>query len=168
MGPGWPGNEDDDGVELNILNTAGFFNLAPGDSQQIEYAIIMARGADYLDSVTKLKEKAVAVRNFYFTGELTAIEELENIRPATFVLEQNYPNPFNPTTKINYELQITNEIDLSVYNVLGQKIATLVSKKQSAGSHQVEWDASGFASGVYYYVLKAGEFHQVRKMVLLK
>jgi flagellar hook assembly protein FlgD len=69
---------------------------------------------------------------------------------------------------ITYELQITNEVDLSIYNVLGQKVATLVSGKQTAGSHQVEWDASAFASGVYYYVLKTGEFRDVRKMVLIK
>jgi len=166
-GPGWP-DYNNDGNDCQLLVSSGSFDLAPGDSQEIEIAIIMARGDDYLDSVTKLKEKAAAVRNFYFTGELTALEELENIRPATFMLHQNYPNPFNPTTIINYELRITNEVNLSIYNVLGQKIATLVSGKQTAGYHQVEWDASRFATGVYYYVLKAGEFRDVKKMVLIK
>ena len=88
--------------------------------------------------------------------------------PATFNLEQNYPNPFNPTTTINYELQVTNYVQLSVYNILGQKVATLVSGKQSAGLYTIEWDASEFASGVYLYKLSVGEKNQVKKMLLIK
>jgi hypothetical protein len=87
---------------------------------------------------------------------------------TTFDLFQNYPNPFNPRTIINYELQITNDVDLSIYNALGQKVATLVSEKQQTGSHQVEWDASGFASGVYYYRLATPEFMDVKKMILVQ
>jgi len=87
---------------------------------------------------------------------------------TSFSLKQNYPNPFNPTTIINYELPITNDVELSIYNLLGQKVVTLVSEKQKAGHHQVEWDASGFASGIYYYKIKAGNFVETRKMVYLK
>jgi hypothetical protein len=147
---------------------SGTFDLAQGDSQEIEIAIIMARGDDYLDSVTKLKEKAAAVRHFYFTGEIISVIECPNPSPTSFTLFQNYPNPFNPITIISYELRMTNDVDLSIYNVLGQKVATMISKKQSAGSYQVEWNAGGFASGVYYYVLKAGEFRDVKKMVLIR
>jgi photosystem II stability/assembly factor-like uncharacterized protein len=88
--------------------------------------------------------------------------------PEKFGLSQNYPNPFNPSTIINYELPITNDIDLSIYNLLGQKVATLVLGKQEAGFHQIEWDASRFASGYYYYVLKASDYVDVKKMVLLR
>jgi hypothetical protein len=106
----------------------------------------------------------------------TNIENFTNIadgltllQPGGFELEKNYPNPFNPRTIINYELQITNDVDLSIYNALGQKVATLVSEKQLAGSHQVEWDATGFSSGVYYYRLTTGVgFSQTRKLTLLK
>jgi flagellar hook assembly protein FlgD len=59
-------------------------------------------------------------------------------------------------------------VDLSIYNILGQKVCTLVSEKQKAGYYEFEWDASGFASGVYYYYLKAGKFQDVKKMVMLK
>ena len=99
------------------------------------------------------------------------VDDIENIvitQPKTFKLGQNYPNPFNPSTIINYELPITNDVDLSIYNLLGQKVATLVNKRQQAGSHQVEWDASGFASGIYYYRIEAGEFVEVKKMILLR
>jgi hypothetical protein len=168
QGPGWPGYENDDGTELTIVNTSGSFDLAPGDSQEIEIAIIMAQGADYLDSVTKLKEKAAAVRNFYYTAELTVLEEIDGIKPSSFVLYQNYPNPFNPITAIGYRLSAISDVELSIYNVLGQKVVTLISERQKTGHHQVEWDAGGFATGVYYYVLKAGEFRDVKKMILIK
>jgi len=87
---------------------------------------------------------------------------------TTFSLSQNYPNPFNPVTIINYQLPTTNEIELSIYNLLGQKVITLVNEKQSAGSYNIKWDASRFAAGVYYYQLTAGDFQEVKKMVLLK
>ena len=91
--------------------------------------------------------------------------------PENFYLEQNYPNPFNPVTMINYQLPMSNDVELSVYNLLGQKVATLVSEKQKAGYHQVKWDASrttGMASGIYLYRLRAGQYIDTRKMVLIK
>jgi hypothetical protein len=96
-----------------------------------------------------------------------SIRKKENL-PYKFKLFQNYPNPFNPKTIINYELRITGDVDLSVYNLLGQKVAILVSEKQAAGRYQVEWDASGFASGVYYYKLQTGEFVEVKEMILIR
>jgi len=106
---------------------------------------------------------------WYDTLEIvTDIEESMFAIPKSYALHQNYPNPFNPITKINYQLPITNYVELSIYNLLGQKVATLVSKKQNAGYHQVEWNASGFASGVYYYQLVASDYKEVKKMILLK
>jgi hypothetical protein len=98
---------------------------------------------------------------------ITGIEK-SDLLPVVFQLKHNYPNPFNPRTIINYELPITNYVNLSVYNLIGQKVATLVHRKQNAGYHQVEWKASGLASGVYYYMIKAGEFVDVKKMILIK
>jgi hypothetical protein len=89
-------------------------------------------------------------------------------RNHTYKLSQNYPNPFNPQTTINYQLPMTNNVELSVYNLLGQKVATLVSEKQMAGRYSVEWNASDFATGIYYYMIKAGIFVQVKKMILIK
>jgi photosystem II stability/assembly factor-like uncharacterized protein len=88
--------------------------------------------------------------------------------PIQFKLYQNYPNPFNPVTMINYQLPMINDVELSIYNLLGQKVATLVDERQQAGYHQIEWDASGFASGIYYYRIQAGEFYNVKKMLLLR
>ncbi len=86
-----------------------------------------------------------------------------------YQLFDNYPNPFNPKTMINYQLPSTNYVELSIYNLTGQKVVTLVSENQQPGNYQVEWDASEFASGVYYYRLstEAG-FIQTKKLVLIK
>lgn len=92
--------------------------------------------------------------------------------PEEVLLLQNYPNPFNPVTTIRYTLGATERslqhVDLSVYNQLGQKVATLVSGSQPAGRYQVIWNASKFASGLYYYQLTSGEVRQTRRLLLIK
>ena len=98
-----------------------------------------------------------------------SVSKKDNSLPQRYHLSQNYPNPFNPLTMISYQLPMINDVELSIYDVLGQKVATLVSEKQNAGYYQVQWDASGFASGVYYYRLNtASGFVKIKKLVLLK
>ena len=90
-------------------------------------------------------------------------------QPVKFSLRQNYPNPFNPVTVIRWQLAVGGQVELAVYNLLGQKVATLVSEKQAAGNHQTEWDASDFASGVYYYRLTTDKgYTNTKKLVLIK
>ena len=95
-------------------------------------------------------------------------------RPEAFALANNYPNPFNPATTIKYALPQVADVELTVYNVVGQPVRTLVAEHQSAGRYVVEWDATNgsghsLASGMYFYRLEAGgEFHEVKKMLLLK
>jgi subtilisin family serine protease len=100
--------------------------------------------------------------------ELIGIAVNDLIQQEHFSLSQNYPNPFNNSTMINYQLPMTCEVYLSIYNILGQKVATLVAEKQQVGSYKVAWDASKVASGVYLYRLKAGSFTEVRKMAIMK
>jgi hypothetical protein len=91
-------------------------------------------------------------------------------QPAVFALSQNYPNPFNPSTTIGYQLAEAVDVQLQIYNTLGQMVAVLVSERQSAGEYRVKFDTAAFnlASGVYIYHLRAGNFQQVRKMILLQ
>jgi len=96
-----------------------------------------------------------------------------DISPANFTLRQNYPNPFNPSTRINYSLKSAGKTDLSIYNIKGQKIKSLVNNCQPAGSHEVIWDGSDsqgkqVASGIYFYRLSSGDNTQTRKMILMK
>ncbi len=103
----------------------------------------------------------------------TTISKKDLALPNSFRLRPNYPNPFNPTTKISYDLPTTTFVDLSVFNILGQKICTLIHSKQAAGRYLVEWNGKDahdviVPSGVYLYRLKAGNFLKTRKMVLLR
>lgn len=90
------------------------------------------------------------------------------VLPQQSALYQNFPNPFNPTTTIRYSLASAGNVELSIYNVRGQKIQTLVRNIQQAGEYTVKWDASGFASGVYVYTLEYNGMKQSRKLLLLK
>jgi hypothetical protein len=85
-----------------------------------------------------------------------------------FELKQNYPNPFNLETTIEYQIPAIENVELVIYNMLGQKITTLISEVQSAGPHRVKWDASGYASGIYFYRIKTGDFRDVKKMILIR
>ena len=96
------------------------------------------------------------------------VEPVNRNIPSKFALLQNYPNPFNPVTTIKYSLPKTGDIHISVYNLLGEEIVRLLNEVQKAGDHQITWDASNFASGIYFYRLQAGDYVQTRKMVLLK
>jgi len=113
----------------------------------------------------------------FFTKGAVGIAYYGSIIPDQPALYQNYPNPFNPTTTISYslggppseQLSAFSDVELSIYNLSGQKVATLVSEKQPAGKYEVHWDASGMASGVYLYRLSTDQgFSQTRKLILLK
>jgi len=88
--------------------------------------------------------------------------------PKTLTLHQNYPNPFNPVTTIKYDLPKAYDVKLTVYNILGQEIATLVNDNLNAGSHEIKWDASKYSSGVYICRLEAGSYTETIKLLLLK
>jgi predicted outer membrane repeat protein len=98
----------------------------------------------------------------------TRVESRIAHTPDQFTLFQNYPNPFNPVTAIGYQLSAVSDVDLSIYNTLGQKIVTLVSEKQNAGRYQVKWHAGGFASGIYIYRIKTDHWQDVKKMILVR
>ncbi len=88
--------------------------------------------------------------------------------PAQFSLFQNYPNPFNPSTRIRWQLAVGSNVELTVYNLLGEKVAELVSARMNPGNYNYNFDGGNLPSGVYYYQLVAGAYREVRKMILLK
>ena len=83
-------------------------------------------------------------------------------------MKQNYPNPFNPVTKIQYDIAKKSDVTLSIYDILGKHIETLVNETKDAGSYIVEYNASALPSGLYFYKLEAGNFSEVKKMILIK
>jgi hypothetical protein len=112
-------------------------------------------------------------RNVYVYAAGLAVAIENQPLPSVFELKQNYPNPFNPVTAIRYSLHRPSQVDIVVFNVLGQEVRTLESGIQSAGTYETGWDGTDqagvkVASGIYFYRIKAGDFTETRKMVLLK
>jgi len=105
-----------------------------------------------------------------FDGSFNNSKEIEvQINtPVEFSLSQNYPNPFNPATKINYSVPKDGYVKISVYNVIGQEVAELVNGMIKAGTHEVNFDASGLTSGIYFYKIEANGFSNIKKMTLLR
>jgi hypothetical protein len=101
-------------------------------------------------------------------SDVSDVEEQESYLPNHISLLQNYPNPFNPNTKIKYSIPQPSQVQLKVYDVLGNKIKTLVNEEKSAGKYEISFDASEIPSGVYFYRLKVGEFVETKKMVFVK
>lgn len=103
---------------------------------------------------------------------VVSVQQNESV-PSEFSLMQNYPNPFNPTTTIRYELPVSSYVVLTVYNILGQEIRTLVNAEQTAGVKTVVWDAADTfgrpaVSGIYFYKIEAGDFSRTLKLMLMK
>ena len=109
------------------------------------------------------------------SATIVSIDESANL-PTEFALSQNYPNPFNPITTIEYSIPVESKVILKVFDTIGKEVSTLVNEHQSAGYYQVQWDASTYSSGVYFYQIQvsdpggigAGEFLKIRKMILIK
>lgn len=120
--------------------------------------------ADMLLNFLKTDETS---RNWFFNNTITQISDKKNI-PLKFILKQNYPNPFNPSTIINFTLLSPEHVALEIYDAAGKKVKELVNSNYETGDHSVKFDANNFASGIYIYSIKAGNFVQSKKMVLLR
>jgi hypothetical protein len=95
-------------------------------------------------------------------------DQKENSHPSDFYLEQNYPNPFNPVTTIKYDLPKAGYVELIVYDILGRRVKTLVNQTQQTGRYEIQFNASVNASGIYLYQLRAEDYMDTKKMILLR
>ncbi len=159
--------------DQRILLSSGPFSMAAGDTQDVWYAIIGARGSSHDNAVVVLKDMAASVRSAFDNLLIVGIREGSVPRPGDVVLTQNYPNPFNSSTMISYQLSMNAKAELRIYNLLGQEVRTLVNGHQNAGVHEATWDGldnfgRALASGVYVYRLEEGGQVRTRKLVLLK
>jgi len=114
-------------------------------------------------SASKTRELSIGIEDTLYCEDV-----LKSYVPEDFTLLQNHPNPFNANTVIKYGLLKDCRVTLEVYNILGQRVATLFDEKQEAGYKTARWDAGSLSSGIYFYRLQAGGFVQTRRMVLLK
>ena len=150
---------------VDIIDVIGIVNLVLGTNTcpPMGTARISPSVIEYL----QLLKSYMSVEDF--SRFMALIKEV--YVPAKYDLAQNYPNPFNPITSIGYQISDVGSpvhTTLKVYNVLGQEVANLVDEPKEAGYHRVSWEASGMASGVYFYRLTAGDFRATRRMVLMK
>jgi hypothetical protein len=109
---------------------------------------------------------------YNFGGGITSVADRKEV-PAEFSLSQNFPNPFNPSTTIHYQLLMNSDVRLTIYNMLGQRVKTLLQARQPAGSYAVQWNGTNdagapVASGVYFYRLRAEGFVQTRKLLVVR
>ncbi len=103
-----------------------------------------------------------------FNGAITGIEPVSNTIPGTYALYQNYPNPFNPVTTIKFDIAKASNVKMVIYDILGREVKTLINEFQNPGSYEMKFDASNIASGTYFYRIEAGDFVEIKKMVLIK
>ena len=146
-------------------------------TQQIFDITAMAGGSTQLKIRFRLTSDAGVVGDGWYVddvkltnycGVLVGVNGNNNNIPLRYSLEQNYPNPFNPATVIKYQLPKSSNVKISVYDLLGKEVATLVNGNVEAGYHQVEFNGSDLASGLYLYKIEADGFTDVKKMMLVK
>lgn len=164
----------DPGDQFDFTSTEQF-TLVKNEPMDIIIAYIVGRGTDHLNSITRAREITQYVHEEYERNfsTIVGVEDKPEEVVNSFSLSQNYPNPFNPTTTIKFSIPSnvkseTSNTKLIVYDILGRKIKTLVNEVKSPGSYEVQFDASQFASGVYFYRITAGNFVQTKKMILLR
>ncbi len=148
-------------------------NLTGGSASFVKYVTSKNKNVLYQGTITAsngyftdtLEANSIAT---YVSNATSGVKNVPTV-PSTFSLAQNYPNPFNPTTRIDFALGNAASVKLSIYNILGQKVATLINNEyRQAGSQSITFDAGKLTSGVYFYKLEAGSFVQTKKMVLMK
>ena len=137
-----------------------------GTRGQITWSVDVTDG---IDTIINNEERIIKVE-----GKYAALSTNEDkVLPQKYILYQNYPNPFNPITSIKYDLPIETRVTIEIYNIIGNKITTLIDKNMDAGSHIVRWNSTDrnsvkIPSGIYFYHIKTNEFIKTKKMILLK
>ena len=155
-------------VSYQVSGAAQALHTLGGMKPVTRYAVTIADPAVTVseDAAGTALSSPAGVLQFGQTS--TSVAERDELIPAAFVLEQNHPNPFNPSTTIRYGLPSRSRVSLTVFTVLGQKVAELVNGEEEAGYHEVKFDAGSLASGVYFYRLQAGYFVEARRLLLLR
>ena len=154
--------------DIVVLNTS--------DNLTISYDIVIEAGENMnwvLTSESGKEYTLVGTGEITISMEETFTLERKAIIPIAYTLHQNYPNPFNPITSIRYDLPEQAQVTLTVYDLMGREVTQLVNTTQEAGFRSVQWNATDMhgkpvSAGVYLYQIRAGEFVQTKKMVLLK
>ena len=155
--------------QINLIST-GPFKLEKDKPQEIIIAYVIGRGTDYFNSITVARENVQRVIEEYESNfaSMTYSPPPAASPVTSYILYQNYPNPFNPFTTIRYELPQDGVVTIDIYDILGQKVKTILNEFKRADRYEVTFNSAGLASGVYIYRMKVNEFITSKKMVLVK
>ncbi len=155
--------------QKNLIGT-GPFKLEKNKPQDIIVAYVMGRGTDYLNSITVARENVQrAIEEYKSNFASMTYSPPPSTNPVTsYILYQNYPNPFNPITTIRYELPLDGVVTIDIFNILGQKVKTILNEFKRANRYEVRFNSTGLASGVYIYRMRVNDFITSKKMLLIK
>jgi hypothetical protein len=153
-----------------ILSEGKSFPVSPLAEFQLRDSVAIPGGANTIEVriYNTNNEWIGVVEKTNVSDLLTHIVKNNPIIISDFHLAQNYPNPFNPATVIHYQLPVRSNVTLKVYDTLGKEVATLVDEMKSAGSYEVNFDASKLSSGIYFYKMQAGSYTETKKLILMK
>jgi hypothetical protein len=161
---------DTSGTIINIKNLSfsGYSNIASYCIKPSTDTGFVISGNAFISSINNADALIIKTDSAFNTPLITGIRNIGSGYPEDFKLEQNYPNPFNPVTKISYSIAKQGLVTLKIYDMLGREIKTLVNEVKTPRAYIVDFNGSNFASGVYFYKIQAGDFMQVKRMVLIK
>jgi hypothetical protein len=157
-------------ADIHQLISSGPYTIAPGATRGVAFALVAGDS-----SLANLQQNADAAKAKWRRLTVGIADGLPSV-PFTYQLMQNYPNPFNPRTAISYQLpalsgvegSATSFVTLKVFDILGREVAVLVNEVRQPGIYTVQWDATSYPSGVYFYRMESGDFRAVRKLMVLK
>ncbi len=173
-------------IGLNILtfNTSGFYRFSPGtyrlatirwnrvDSTCLATMTFRVPTAQYPSTIFDSTVQILYPGSWTVTNppgnQVVSILNNSGVIPKVYTLYQNYPNPFNPSTTIKFDIPKSTYAKLIIYDILGREVMKLIDEKIDAGSYDITWDGSGFASGTYIYKLVTNDFTDIKKMILVK
>ena len=163
----------ENGVAGIQLNVSGNFNNLKSDSYELfsdngKIIVISLDGRDITDNVFSFDGELVIDDYIVSNWNGESVNASVISQPNAFTMHPAYPNPFNPTTTIIYEINSNDLVNISVYDVLGRNMETLVNNTKTLGSHSVIWNASNYSSGIYYVKMVSGDISQMQKIVLMK
>lgn len=143
-----------------IIPAQASVQVAAGDSTELVIGIAVGDSMD--DMVANIREATAKYES------ITSVRQIDRELPEGITLNQNYPNPFNPATVITFSIPTPDNVTLTVYSILGEKVATLVNEELSAGNYSVDFNAQNLPSGVYFYTLTSGSFKETKRMMLVR
>ena len=165
--------------ELNFSRLVEFSKTDVDTSFLIRFNIQTLAGKQVYAKINLLESKQPIITEVYKLGASAGLKKkrslivLEGTQstpaiPGEFELSQNYPNPFNATTTIKYALAADVNVKIEIYNIVGEKVCTLIDEKQHSGYYETTWDAVKYSSGIYFIHIRAGEFRDIKKMIIIK